>query len=347
MRKQGLSSALAAAILASPLLVLSRSSSAAQVDAWAQPIPVIDGWITTSKALGDGDFTLFRRYGFLLNDTSQPVPNLFILNCARSGTNHYPYLAVILPKNYPIKSFSRSSWLPELNVRFIIDGKASLGMISEYRDGEVDIDDTPQQSNAFLEVVRATSLVIGFGDKNDVLRFSFDHRAYNALHDLFPKDDGRLGHVTWYSQERAEKTCSLAASPSAAGADSSVRVSLVNVGGTFVAPVVINDAISLNFVVDSGAADVTIPIDVFSTLIRAGTIDENDISGSQTYVTAMGDKSDSLTFKIRSLRLGGVTVHDVSGSVVPAKGTLLLGQSFLRRFKSWSVDNSAHELVLQ
>ena len=43
-------------------------------------------------------------------------------------------------------------------------------------------------------------------------------------------------------------------------------------GGTYVVPVVINDAITLDFTVDSGAADVSIPEDVVTTLMRTGTI---------------------------------------------------------------------------
>jgi Aspartyl protease len=41
-------------------------------------------------------------------------------------------------------------------------------------------------------------------------------------------------------------------------------------GGTFVIPVLINGQITLNFTIDSGAADVSIPADVVSTLIRTG-----------------------------------------------------------------------------
>ena len=45
-------------------------------------------------------------------------------------------------------------------------------------------------------------------------------------------------------------------------------------GGTYVVPVLINKAITLPFTVDSGAADVVIPADVFATLVRAGTIQD-------------------------------------------------------------------------
>jgi hypothetical protein len=43
-------------------------------------------------------------------------------------------------------------------------------------------------------------------------------------------------------------------------------------GGTYVVPVLINGAITLDFVVDSGAADVSIPADVVSTLMRTKTL---------------------------------------------------------------------------
>jgi uncharacterized protein (DUF2147 family) len=52
------------------------------------------------------------------------------------------------------------------------------------------------------------------------------------------------------------------------GTGAPLRVS----GGTFVVPVEINGAITLNFTVDSGASDVVVPADVFSTLTRTGTI---------------------------------------------------------------------------
>ena len=89
------------------------------------------------------------------------------------------------------------------------------------------------------------------------------------------------------------------------------------------------------------------PADVFSSLTRTGTITDADITGEQTYVLANGTNTKSATFTIRSLRVGDKIVENVRGSVAPAQGTLLLGQSFLERFKSWSFDNTKHELHLE
>ena len=98
--------------------------------------------------------------------------------------------------------------------------------------------------------------------------------------------------------------------------------------------------------IDSGAADVSIPADVVMTLMRTGTINQGDFLGSRTYVLADGSTSPSRLFRIRSLRVGNREVTNVTASIAPIKGGLLLGQSFLRQFGSWSIDNRRGVLVL-
>jgi uncharacterized protein len=125
------------------------------------------------------------------------------------------------------------------------------------------------------------------------------------------------------------------------------RVPLKMDGGTFVVPVQINGTMTLDFVIDSGAADVSMPADVVSTLIRAGTIKEPDFIGESTYVLADGSTTKSPTFTIRKLKVGNTVLENVRGSVASSQGSLLLGQSFLNRFKSWSIDNTNQELLLE
>jgi predicted aspartyl protease len=60
-----------------------------------------------------------------------------------------------------------------------------------------------------------------------------------------------------------------------------------------------------------------------------------------------GRPEKSKTFRIRSLKVGDRVLENVLGSVSSMNGSLLLGQSFLGRFKSWSIDNSRHALVLE
>ena len=123
-------------------------------------------------------------------------------------------------------------------------------------------------------------------------------------------------------------------------------VPMVPESGTFVVPVRINDQITLKFVIDSGASDVSVPADVVMTLLRTGTITDADFLGTQKYRMADGSSVPSQQFMIRSLKVGDRTLNDVAGSIAPVEGGLLLGQSFLRRFKSWSIDNQREALIL-
>jgi clan AA aspartic protease (TIGR02281 family) len=112
-------------------------------------------------------------------------------------------------------------------------------------------------------------------------------------------------------------------------------------------PVTINDAIRLDFIVDSGASEVTIPADVVRTLLRTGTLRDSDLLGERTYELADGSRHVNQRFRIRSLKVGNRILTDVTGSVAPTEGSLLLGQSFLQRFRSWSVDNARGVLLLE
>ena len=81
--------------------------------------------------------------------------------------------------------------------------------------------------------------------------------------------------------------------------------------------------------------------------MRTKTITDEDFLGEQTYVLADGSKVPSHQFRIRSLKVGNKTVENVVGSIASVNATILLGQSFLSKFKSWSVDNEQHTLILR
>ena len=125
------------------------------------------------------------------------------------------------------------------------------------------------------------------------------------------------------------------------------EIPLVKEGGTFKVPVEINGVVKLHFIVDSGATHVSIPEDVVRTLMRSGTIKESDFLGTQTYQLADGTTVETVTFRIRQLRVGSRVLEGVTGSIADVDGPLLLGQSFLNRFKSWSIDNQKQVLILE
>lgn len=126
-----------------------------------------------------------------------------------------------------------------------------------------------------------------------------------------------------------------------------VRVLLASKSGILVAPAVLNNSIKADFIVDSGASDVSISAELYSRMVKSGAITDTDITGSRQYVNASGETSRATTFILRSLKVGHVEVSRVEASVGSFRAPLLLGESFLKRFKSWSIDNARQELVLQ
>ena len=81
--------------------------------------------------------------------------------------------------------------------------------------------------------------------------------------------------------------------------------------------------------------------------LRGWNVMPTDFLDQKTYRLADGSTVPSQTFRIRSLKVGNKVIENVNGSVASVKGSLLLGQSFLSRFKSWSIDNNKHALVFE
>ena len=116
--------------------------------------------------------------------------------------------------------------------------------------------------------------------------------------------------------------------------------------GVYVVPLLINGVLTMKFIVDSGSADVSIPAEVAANLKRLGTVSDDDFLGSKTYILADGSKASSEIHRISSLKIGGLVMQNVTVRIASEKSGLLLGQSFLRRLKSWSVDNNRQVLII-
>jgi clan AA aspartic protease (TIGR02281 family) len=148
---------------------------------------------------------------------------------------------------------------------------------------------------------------------------------------------------------RAVLAFALAAALSTAAwaADRSEQVVAVEPhAGAFVVPVVLNDVITAKFIVDSGAADVSITEDMVSALMKSGTMTGADLLGSKTYMLADGTMHQGKIYRMASLRIGGMVMENVTVRIAAANSSLLLGQSFLRRLKSWSMDNARQVLII-
>jgi hypothetical protein len=124
------------------------------------------------------------------------------------------------------------------------------------------------------------------------------------------------------------------------------EVALVEDHGIYKIPVRINDVLTLDFVIDSGASEVQVPADVALTLLRTGTITQDDFLPGKTYVLADGSNVKSERFILKHLKVGNVLVNQVEAGITGIDGQLLLGQSFLQKIDAWSLDNKRKVLVL-
>jgi predicted aspartyl protease len=160
--------------------------------------------------------------------------------------------------------------------------------------------------------------------------------------------EARLAYLRAYGASPNQRTLpsvpSSTNAPNAAPALTAVQMEPSD--GVYFVPVRINQALTLRFIIDSGASEVNIPADVVLTLVRTGTIAESDFLGSQRYQLADGSTVKSARFILRELLVGDQIARNVPASIGSVEGVPLLGQSFLSNFSSWTLDNDKHELLL-
>ncbi|HTW34053.1 MAG TPA: retroviral-like aspartic protease family protein [Rhizomicrobium sp.] len=113
--------------------------------------------------------------------------------------------------------------------------------------------------------------------------------------------------------------------------------------GTLAVPVSIDGAESKFFTIDSGASMLVMPEADAGPLLKLGP---GDYKGMQQIELANGAVVMAKVYTLRSVKVGEREVSDVAAAVYPGQGPRLLGQSFLKRFKSWSIDNDRRVLVL-
>ncbi len=125
-------------------------------------------------------------------------------------------------------------------------------------------------------------------------------------------------------------------------------IKMLKKGGVYYVPVTINDKINLDFVVDSGASDITLPYDVYRTLQRTNSISPGDIIGENTYIMANGQKEKSKVINLKKIKIGNIVINDVQASVSNHMDSmLLLGQSALQKIEPWRLDTKNHKFYIQ
>jgi hypothetical protein len=115
---------------------------------------------------------------------------------------------------------------------------------------------------------------------------------------------------------------------------------------TFQVPVRINDKVTINFTVDSGAIVVQIPVNFVDLLVKNNVIKLSDILFDHKYIQANGTEITNKNIVFKQLQVGDRIAYNVAGTIGAPNSLLLLGQSFFQNFTEWGINNVTHTLIL-
>lgn len=124
-----------------------------------------------------------------------------------------------------------------------------------------------------------------------------------------------------------------------ANASTKKVIPLNKIGGVYEVAVTLNNVLTIGFIVDSGASDVSISPDVALTLIKTKTIGDKDWLPGVYYRFADGSTAKSARFKLRAVKIGERELRNVTCSISNSVAApMLLGQSALEKLGRYSID---------
>jgi hypothetical protein len=111
---------------------------------------------------------------------------------------------------------------------------------------------------------------------------------------------------------------------------------------------VLNGVLKINFIFDSGASEVSISPDVALTLIKTGTVKDNDFIESREYQFADGSKAKSKRFIIRKIEIGGIQLENIPASISNSiSAPMLIGQNVIEKLGKVVIDNENKTLTIK
>ncbi len=124
-------------------------------------------------------------------------------------------------------------------------------------------------------------------------------------------------------------------------------IKLTKTNGIYSVPCQVNGKETL-FYFDTGASDVSLSIGFYKQAVKDGIIKVSDLLPEIIdYKVANGDIHTGRRINIRELKIGNLKLNNIIGSIVESnEAPLLLGQSALERFGTYTIDNTASTLTI-
>lgn len=127
----------------------------------------------------------------------------------------------------------------------------------------------------------------------------------------------------------------------------STKVKMVRKNGVWEIQAEIN-GIPMDLIFDTGASVISISQTEAIFLYKQGTLTDDDIIGSQSFIDANGDVSEGTKINLKSVKLGDRVLENVEASVVHNLGApLLMGQTALEKFGKITIDYEKGEIIFE
>ena len=124
------------------------------------------------------------------------------------------------------------------------------------------------------------------------------------------------------------------------------EILLTERNGVYVVPVTLNDSITVEGILDTGASEMFIPFNVIAKLIQSRSIDMKDILKEGVYTLADGSINAKERVNIAKILIGDTTFYNISAIVGAKNSQLLIGQNLLHTFDNYGIDNKRKILTL-
>ena len=124
------------------------------------------------------------------------------------------------------------------------------------------------------------------------------------------------------------------------------EILLTERNGVYIVPVTLNDSVTVDGILDTGASEMFIPFNVIATLIQSTSIAMKDILKEGVYTLADGSINTKERVNIEKIVIGDTTFYNISAIVGAKNSQLLIGQNLLHTFDSYGIDNNRKILTL-
>lgn len=116
--------------------------------------------------------------------------------------------------------------------------------------------------------------------------------------------------------------------------------------GVYQIPCKVN-GLSLDFIFDTGASDVTISMSEALFMIKNNYLSEEDITGTEYYSIANGSIEEGTSINLKVIEISGLKLYNVKASIVHSlEAPLLLGQSALQKLGRIEFDYDSEKLII-